>query len=99
MAASEKSDEGKLDDVFLAVDSAGNGALKLRDDVRSGDGHWLKTQCLPVTNRRRERRRRLQPGDTAFHPFLDGRLAQRLERSPHTREVKGSNPLSPTTFC
>jgi hypothetical protein len=31
-------------------------------------------------------------------PVPDGRLAQRLERSPHTREVKGSNPLSPTTF-
>jgi hypothetical protein len=30
------------------------------------------------------------------YPFIDGRLAQRLERSPHTREVKGSNPLSPT---
>src|ERR1700756_3847520 len=30
------------------------------------------------------------------HPLIDGRLAQRLERSPHTREVKGSNPLSPT---
>src|ERR1700757_281141 len=30
------------------------------------------------------------------YPFRDGRLAQRLERSPHTREVKGSNPLSPT---
>src|SRR5579885_3013592 len=29
-------------------------------------------------------------------PVPDGRLAQRLERSPHTREVKGSNPLSPT---
>jgi hypothetical protein len=29
-------------------------------------------------------------------PRFDGRLAQRLERSPHTREVKGSNPLSPT---
>src|SRR5208337_1475833 len=29
-------------------------------------------------------------------PVFDGRLAQRLERSPHTREVKGSNPLSPT---
>ena len=54
MATSEKSDEGKLDDVFLAVDRAGNGALQLRDDVRSGDGHRLKTQCLPVTNRRRE---------------------------------------------
>ena len=53
MAASEKSDEGKLDDVFLAVDSAGNGALQLRDDMRSGHGHWLKTLGLPVTNRRR----------------------------------------------
>ena len=31
-------------------------------------------------------------------PFQNGRLAQRLERSPHTREVKGSNPLSPTTL-
>src|SRR5579859_1343251 len=30
------------------------------------------------------------------YPLTDGRLAQRLERSPHTREVKGSNPLSPT---
>src|SRR6202790_5354385 len=30
------------------------------------------------------------------YPLSDGRLAQRLERSPHTREVKGSNPLSPT---
>src|SRR5258708_20434380 len=30
-------------------------------------------------------------------PVTNGRLAQRLERSPHTREVKGSNPLSPTT--
>src|ERR1700756_3316005 len=30
------------------------------------------------------------------YPLIDGRLAQRLERSPHTREVKGSNPLSPT---
>src|SRR6266852_6446620 len=34
---------------------------------------------------------------TRGHPFFDGRLAQRLERSPHTREIKGSNPLSPTT--
>src|SRR5215472_9372183 len=30
------------------------------------------------------------------HPLSDGRLAQWLERSPHTREVKGSSPLSPT---
>src|SRR5271157_4416752 len=37
-------------------------------------------------------------GYSLYHdPFQDGRLAQRLERSPHTREVKGSNPLSPTT--
>lgn len=58
MATSQKSDEGKLDDVFLAIDGAGNGALQLRDNVRRGYGHWLKTQGLPVTNRRRERRRR-----------------------------------------
>src|SRR5271157_1064466 len=38
-------------------------------------------------------------GYSLYHdPFQDGRLAQRLERSPHTREVKGSNPLSPTTL-
>src|ERR1700741_173629 len=49
-------------------------------------------------------RQRFSPGGTTFYPLIDGRLAQRLERSPHTREVKGSNPLSPTTaivasFC
>src|SRR5450755_3600874 len=33
-----------------------------------------------------------------MQPVKNGRLAQRLERSPHTREVKGSNPLSPTIF-
>ena len=38
-------------------------------------------------------------GYPLYHdPFQNGRLAQRLERSPHTREVKGSNPLSPTTL-
>src|SRR6266481_1252539 len=45
--------------------------------------------------------RALRPIATMFpckgYPLIDGRLAQRLERSPHTREVKGSNPLSPTT--
>src|SRR6267143_2179778 len=44
--------------------------------------------------------RALRPIATMFpckgYPLIDGRLAQRLERSPHTREVKGSNPLSPT---
>jgi hypothetical protein len=37
--------------------------------MRSGDGHWLKTLGLPVTNRRREWRRRFAAGETAFHPF------------------------------
>src|ERR1700740_432716 len=36
------------------------------------------------------------PGRNFPTRYSDGRLAQRLERSPHTREVKGSNPLSPT---
>src|SRR5882762_6510185 len=44
--------------------------------------------------------RALRPIATMFpckgYPLINGRLAQRLERSPHTREVKGSNPLSPT---
>ena len=30
--------------------------------------------------------------------FVDGRLAQRLERSVYTRKVEGSNPSVPTIF-
>jgi hypothetical protein len=40
-----------LDGVFLAEDGAGDGALKLRDHLRGGSGHLLKTRALPVTNR------------------------------------------------
>ncbi len=54
MATGKKGDERELDHVFLAINGAGDGALKLRDDVRSGDLHRLKTQSLPVTNRRRK---------------------------------------------
>src|ERR1700674_5091737 len=51
MTAREQRDEGELDGVFLAVDSARDGALELRDDLGRGGGHWLKTCVLPVTNR------------------------------------------------
>src|SRR6266481_1002769 len=51
VAAREQRDEGELDGVFLAVDGARDGALKLRDDWGGGGGHWLKTCVLPATNR------------------------------------------------
>src|SRR5216684_2088322 len=51
VAAREQRDEGELDGVFLAVDGARDGALKLRDDLRGGSRHVLKTRVLPVTNR------------------------------------------------
>src|SRR5713101_1027747 len=51
VAASEQGDQCELDGVFLAEDGAGDGALKLRDDLRGGSGHLLKTRGLPVTNR------------------------------------------------
>ena len=59
MAAREQGDERKLDGVFLAVDGARDGALELRDDLRGGSRHRLKTRVLPVTNRWRYRLSRL----------------------------------------
>ncbi len=51
MAARQQGDQRQLNNVFLAVDSAGNGTLQLRDHVRCGGRHRLKTLSLPVTNR------------------------------------------------
>jgi len=47
----EKGDQRELDGVFLAVDRARDGALQLRDDLRGGGWHLLKTEVLPATNR------------------------------------------------
>jgi len=55
VAAREQSNQCELDGVFLAVDSARDGALELRDDLRGGSRHRLKTRVLPVTNRWRYR--------------------------------------------
>ena len=106
VAAGKKRDQGELNDVFLAENGAGDGALQLRDDVRGGGRHRLKTPVNPVTKENALRfclmrftAHRFQDNDSRNSaPVPNGRLAQRLERSPHTREVKGSNPLSPTTL-
>ena len=50
VAAREKRDQGKLNRFFLAVNGAGDGVLQLRNDLRGGGRHWLKTRALPVTN-------------------------------------------------
>jgi hypothetical protein len=49
MAAREKRDERELNGFFFAVDGARNGALQLRNDLRRGGRHWLKTPGNPVT--------------------------------------------------
>src|SRR6266851_3880352 len=51
VAARKKGDERELNGFFLAVDGARDGALELRDDLRGGSRHVLKTRALPVTNR------------------------------------------------
>src|SRR5207302_3394972 len=50
VAAREKRDQSELNRFFLAVNGAGNGVLQLRNDLRGGGRHWLKTRALPVTN-------------------------------------------------
>ena len=50
VAAREKCYQSKLNCFFLAVNGAGNGVLQLRNDLRGGGRHWLKTRALPVTN-------------------------------------------------
>src|SRR5438477_4886601 len=73
VAARKHSDERELDGVFLAVDGARDGALELRDDLRGGGRHRLKTRVLPVTNRCRYRLSRV--------PAI-GRLAQLVRALP-----------------
>ena len=48
VAAREQRDQGKLDDVFLPENGAGNGALQLRNHVRGGGRHRLKTPGVPA---------------------------------------------------
>jgi hypothetical protein len=52
MAAREKRDERELNGFFFAVNGARNGALQLRNDLRGGGRHWLKTPEYPVTKER-----------------------------------------------
>src|SRR5882724_148387 len=98
MSACKKGDQRVLNDFFFAINGAGDGSLQFRDDMRGCGRHWLKTRALPVTTRCLlcETSCAKIRAQTKNPPVLNGRLAQRLERSPHTREVKGSNPLSPT---
>src|SRR5713101_2228099 len=51
VTAREQGNQRELDGVFLAVDGARDGALKLRDDLGGGSRHVLKTRVLRVTNR------------------------------------------------
>jgi hypothetical protein len=50
VAARQQGDQRKLNGVFLTVDRARDGALQLRNDLRCGRWHWLKTRVLPDTN-------------------------------------------------
>jgi hypothetical protein len=53
VAAGQQGDQGKLDGFFFTVDGARDAALQLRDDLRGGGRHWLKTRALPVTTKPR----------------------------------------------
>src|SRR5437764_11253468 len=98
MAPRKKRDERELNGFFFAVNGARDGALQLRDELRGSCRHWLKTPDNPVTKdllqtscqqkKAALRFRLMESSDSSSGPpVLYGRLAQRLERSPHTREV------------
>src|SRR5579862_3039946 len=74
MAARKESDQRKLNSFFLAVNRASDRELQLRDDLRSGRGHRLKTWVLPATNK----------VDVAFERggCTAGRLAQLVRALP-----------------
>src|SRR5271155_3933541 len=113
VAAGEQSGERELDYVFLAFYDARDRVQKFgkaRAGVARGclQFAWpsaTKTGCRcftkwPCRLRLQPRRPfaifrgiRFSPGSAAQR----GRLAQWLERSPHTGEVQGSSPWSPTT--
>ena len=48
----EQRDQRKLNGFFFAVNGAGDGALKLRNDLRGSGRHRLKTPDNPVTKER-----------------------------------------------
>ncbi len=113
MAAREQRGERELDDVFLALHDARDRAQKLgeaRAGVRRGCLQFAWPSATKIgcrCFRERPCRLRLQPRRpfAIFRGFRfspgsaaqRGRLAQWLERSPHTGEVQGSSPWSPTT--
>src|SRR4030095_430248 len=94
--ARQQRDQRELNRFFLAVNGSRNRALQLRNHLGGGGWDWLKTPGNPATNEELPCVRFFAEMRNAGTRF-DGRLAQWLERSPHTREVKGSSPLSPTT--
>jgi hypothetical protein len=47
--AGQQGDQGKLNRFFLAENRAGDGTLQLRNDLRGGGRHWLKTPNNPAT--------------------------------------------------
>ena len=76
MAAREQRDKREVNRFFLALHYAGNRTLQFRELVAGVAG--LRLQLL-------------RPFATKMMSLL-GRLAQWLERSPHTGEVQGSSP-------
>src|SRR5262249_16380482 len=109
VSACQQRNQRELNRFLFAVNGSRNRTLQLRNHLGGCGWHWLKTSGNPATNETRLKtslRLSAWPpseadvwSETNCEPAtrFDGRLAQWLERSPHTREVKGSSPLSPTT--
>src|SRR5271155_786330 len=113
MPAREQRGERELDDVFLALYDARDRVQKFgeaRAGVSRGclQFAWpsatkIGCRCFskwPCRLRLQPRRPLLIFRGIQFSPgsaAQRGRLAQWLERSPHTGEVQGSSPWSPTT--
>ena len=84
VAAREQRGQRQLDDVFLALHDARDRALKLGEA-----GCWRRWSLVCNS-------RGLLLQKVCYKEQFCGRLAQWLERSPHTGEVQGSSPWSPT---
>ena len=82
MPARQQRGQRELDHVFLALHDAPDRALQVRK--ARADGSTDVGGCLQF------------PKPSATKSAIRGRLAQWLERSPHTGEVQGSSPWSPT---
>ena len=98
VAAREKGGERELDDLFLALHHARDRALKLGEAAAGGGGRDVgRGLQLAQPSATKSEFPVARTGKSACATQNDyGRLAQWLERSPHTGEVQGSSPWSPT---